>query len=312
MSARASDRGRTVRRASGRSAGRAGRTPVSRTTELARKRERRSFRLRLFGFIGLLLILILAATYQFWLRDSSLVGIKNLKVEGISTKDAEGKQIDQAVRTAMGEMTTLHVQPDLLDQELARFPRVAGAEIETKPPDSATVTLDIRKDGAIYGEGPDALLIATDGTVLGPPSSDEETLPHMVESAPSGDSGDKSDESPEPTPKAGELLTGHALAQALVLGLVPAQIAPYVTESRMTADGVEVELSDGLVLLFGDASHADQKWRAAVSLIADPTFDTSSYVDLTVPRRPAVSSGAEGEATTEELPDATADTVVTG
>ena len=51
-----------------------GGNPVSRTAELARKRERRSFRFRLVAFSGLLLVLVLAAAYQFWLRDSSLVG----------------------------------------------------------------------------------------------------------------------------------------------------------------------------------------------------------------------------------------------
>jgi hypothetical protein len=52
---------------------------------------------------------------------------------------------------------------------------------------------------------------------------------------------------------------------------------------------VVVELDDGLTMLFGDSTHVDQKWRAAAALIADPNFDTSGYVDLTVPRRPAVS-----------------------
>ena len=60
----------------------------------------------------------------------------------------------------------------------------------------------------------------------------------------------------------------------------------------MTPDGVQVLFENGLVMLFGDPSHADQKWRAAAALIADPNFDTSSYVDLSVPRRPAVSAEA--------------------
>ncbi|HRV61047.1 MAG TPA: FtsQ-type POTRA domain-containing protein, partial [Solirubrobacterales bacterium] len=118
-----------------------GASPVGRTSELARKRERRSFRFRLVAFFGLILVLLLAVGYQFWLRDSSLVGIKNLEVVGVSSRTEEGRQIDQAVRTAMGEMTTLHVQQAILDQELERFPRVSSAIIETSFPDSATVTV---------------------------------------------------------------------------------------------------------------------------------------------------------------------------
>lgn len=276
MNASASSRGRPTR---GRKSP-AGRNPVSRTAELAQKRERRSFRLRLLAFVGLLLVLVLAAGYQFWLRDSSLVAVKKLQIVGVSTKTEEGKQIDQAVRTAMGEMTTLHVQPELLDQELSRFPRVASSAIKTGFPDSATVTVSLREDGSIFGEGSNALLIATDGTVLGPADGQESSFPLI------GD-GD-----PPPEGSAGGMLTGAALNQALILGAVPPEIRSFVAGTRTTREGVEVEFDNGLVMLFGDASHADQKWRAASALIADQSFDTSSYVDLTVPRRPGVSAEA--------------------
>ncbi|MCB0861146.1 MAG: cell division protein FtsQ/DivIB [Solirubrobacterales bacterium] len=262
-----------------------GASPVGRTSELARKRERRSFRFRLVAFFGLILVLLLAVGYQFWLRDSSLVGIKNLEVVGVSSRTEEGRQIDQAVRTAMGEMTTLHVQQAILDQELERFPRVSSAIIETSFPDSATVTVRIRDNGSIFGSGSDALLVATDGTVLGPADGQEDSLPRI------GD-GD----GPRGTGSAtAEKLTGRALNQALILGAAPPQLRPYVTGSRSTPEGVEVVLSDGLTLLFGDPSHAADKWRATAALVADPSFDTSSYVDLTVPRRPGVSAVAPSE-----------------
>ncbi|HMU27964.1 MAG TPA: cell division protein FtsQ/DivIB [Solirubrobacterales bacterium] len=269
-------------------------SPVARTSELAMKRERRSNRFRLILFFGLILILVLAAAYQFWLRDSSFVEIRKLEVAGVSTGTEEGKQIDQAIRTAMGEMTTLHVQPAILEQELDRFPRVADAQIETSFPDSATVTVKVRENGSIYGEGSEALLIATDGTVLGPADGQEESLPLISDGDPPAGA-----ESANGSGSTGDVLAGRALNQALVLGATPSELRPYVTESRATADGVRVYMEDGLILLFGDPSHADQKWRAAAALIADPSFDTSSYVDLTVPRRPGVSA----EAPIPETPD---------
>lgn len=266
---------------------RSGRDPVGRTAELAKKRERRSFRFRLLAFTGLLLVLLLAAAYQFWLRDSSLVSVKNLEIVGVNTKTEEGRQIDQAIRTAMGEMTTLNVKPEVLDEELARFPRVADAEIETSLPDSATVTVAIREDGSIFGDSSDALLIATDGTVLGPAAGQEGSLPLIVDGDPPAADGS---EDPDPGSTGGAALTGRALTQALVLGATPPELRSYVQESVMTPDGVQVLFENGLVMLFGDSSHGDQKWRAAAALIADPNFDTSSYVDLSVPRRPAVSA----------------------
>jgi hypothetical protein len=59
-----------------------------------------------------------------------------------------------------------------------------------------------------------------------------------------------------------------------------------------------VVLSNGLVLLFGDASRAIEKWKAAASVIADPELSGADYVDLSVPRRPAVR---DAEATGESL-----------
>ncbi|MBN8868779.1 MAG: cell division protein FtsQ/DivIB [Solirubrobacterales bacterium] len=308
MSASASSRGRAATR----------RSPVSRTSELARKRERRSFRFRLFAFVGLILVLVLGAAYMFWLRDSSFVAINKLKVVGVDTKSKEGQQIDQAVRTAMGEMTTLHVQPEILDQELARFPRVAGAEIKTTFPDSASVTVQVRENGSIYGDGSNAMLIATDGTVLGPADGQEGSLPqiNLGESSSGTTQADAKDGKGSPPASseavAGQKLTGRALNQALVLGATPEQFRQYVTDSRSTAEGVEVELDDGLTLLFGEPTHADEKWRTAAALIADPSFDTSSYVDLSVPRRPAVSAGATTESVPEDGSEAVSTDPVSG
>lgn len=250
------------------------------------KRERRSTRLRLFLFFGLILVILLAAAYHFWLRDSSLVGIKNLEITGVNTKTEEGRQIDQAVRTAMGEMTTLHFQQDLLDREMARFPRVSSLDVKTSFPDTATVTVRTREDGSIYGDGSDALLIATDGTVLGPADGQEGSLPQIgaTKEPASGSGGTGA--------KAGETLSGPALNQAVILGAAPPDFRPYITGSQPTPEGVEVSFEDGLTMLFGDTTHVEDKWRAAAALIADPSFDTSSYVDLTVPRRPGVSATA--------------------
>lgn len=292
--------------------GRRGSTPLSRTAELARKRERRSSRFRLFAFFGLLLALLLAATYMFWLRDSSLVEIRNLQVVGVDRQTEEGKQIDQAIRTAVGEMTTLHLKPEVLEQELARYPRVASTEIETSLPDSATVTVVLREDGSVFGQGSDALLIATDGTVLGPAAGQEGSLPLVGDGDPPVKAGEPGVADAAGSTAAGsgpEALTGRALTQAVILGATPKEFRSFVAGSRWGPNGVEVELDSGLVLLFGDSSHADRKWRAAATLIADPNFDTSSYVDLTVPRRPGVSGGdAEvetpgAESTEVPLPD---------
>jgi len=270
------------RRAPGRGRRRRG-SPVERTAQLARRRERRSRILRLVAFGAVVLVLGLIAGYQFWLRDSSVVAIKDLTIVGVKAEDEEGRQITEAVEVAVGEMTTLHPRPDLLADELARFPRVADSRIETSLPDGATVTVTLREDGSRFGSGADELLIATDGTVLGPAGDRADGLPEIKAGDP---------------PEAGRL-TGRALNQALVLGGVPKELRPYVRFADYGEEGVEVTLSNGLVLIFGDANQVEEKWKAAASVIADPEMTDASYVDLTVPRRPAVR-GAEAPA---EEPD---------
>jgi cell division protein FtsQ len=268
------------------------RSPVHHTAELARGRERRRRRLVMLLTGILILGVALFAGYQYWLRDSSLVAINNLTIEGVAADSEEGKLIRDAVELAAGEMTTLHLKPDLLSEELARFPRVRSAKIESSFPHSATVTVDERTDGSIFDVGSDALLIATDGTVLGTAGEGTEGLPEIG-------AGD---------PPSGDQLEGRTLIQALVLGAVPSELRSFIDGSDFGKDGVEVTMSNGLVLGFGDATKADQKWRAAASVIADPNLYDASYVDLSVPRRPAVK-GPEGVETVPEVVPETTETI---
>lgn len=88
-------------------------------------------------------------------------------------------------------------------------------------------------------------------------------------------------------PKSGRL-AGPALQQVHVLAATPAALRPYVAASRYGENGVEVELTSGIELRFGDASQAQRKWKAAAAVLADPTVTELGYVDLQAPGRPAV------------------------
>lgn len=88
-------------------------------------------------------------------------------------------------------------------------------------------------------------------------------------------------------PKRGRL-AGPALEQARVLGAVPDALRPYIESSSYGESGVDVRLTTGIELRFGEASQVDRKWRAAAAVLADPTVTALSYVDLQAPGRPAV------------------------
>ncbi|MFN8162403.1 MAG: cell division protein FtsQ/DivIB [Solirubrobacterales bacterium] len=88
-------------------------------------------------------------------------------------------------------------------------------------------------------------------------------------------------------PKSGHL-AGPMLQQARVLGAAPAALVPYVERSYYGESGVDVMLTSGIELRFGDASQAVRKWKAAAAVLADPSVTALDYVDLHAPSRPAI------------------------
>lgn len=132
---------------------------------------------------------------------------------------------------------------------------------------------------ATIASGSEAVGVAADGTILRwLPLSEEVALPQL----------------PLSTPPDREKLAGTLLAQARVLGAAPEALRPHIASSYYGESGVDVELRLGIELRFGDASRLEKKWRAATTVLADPSVTAGDYVDLHAPRRPAVyGSGHE-------------------
>jgi hypothetical protein len=87
-------------------------------------------------------------------------------------------------------------------------------------------------------------------------------------------------------PKGGRL-AGPVLEQALVLGAAPVALRPYLERIYLGESGIDVDLTSGIELRFGDASQAKRKWRAAAAVLADPQITALDYVNLLAPNRPA-------------------------
>lgn len=88
-------------------------------------------------------------------------------------------------------------------------------------------------------------------------------------------------------PKSGKL-GGTVLVQARVLGAAPKELRPYIKRSYYGESGVDVILTNGIELRFGDASQARRKWKAATAVLADPSITALGYVDLHAPARPSI------------------------
>lgn len=98
----------------------------------------------------------------------------------------------------------------------------------------------------------------------------------------------------------GHRLTGHPLEQARVLGATPAALQPYVERSYYGESGVDVVLTSGIQLLFGDDSQAARKWKAVAAVLADPEIVALDYVNVLAPGRPV--TGGSGHTLPEVEP----------
>jgi hypothetical protein len=132
---------------------------------------------------------------------------------------------------------------------------------------------------AAIGSGSDAIAVADDGTILAwVPAAGAETLPRLrLESPPKG-------------PR----VEGPVLEQVRVLAAVPPVLLPYVEGSYFGESGVDVELTTGIELRFGNARNAARKWRAVAAVLASPEVTTLDYVNVSAPSHPA--TGGSGHA----------------
>jgi hypothetical protein len=139
--------------------------------------------------------------------------------------------------------------------------------------------LQVPQLAATIGEGEEAVGVAGNGAVVRwlPPPEDP-PLPRLP-----------LDEIPK-----GGRVRGTALEQVRVLAAAPAELRPFVVSSYFGESGVDVELTNGIELRFGDDTQARKKWHAAAAVLADPSVTVLDYVDLHAPDRPSYD-GSEHE-----------------
>lgn len=221
------------------------------------------------------MIAALAVAYFGWFRDSGLVAVERVRVEGVSGGDRE--QIVAALTDAAEGMTTLHVREDQLEAAVASFPTVASVVADADFPHGLEIEVDERRPALVAESGGGEVPVAADGTVLpGIPVGDFELPRVEVDQIPSSGR-----------------LEGEALEQALILGAAPEPLAPLIeTASQDEQYGVVVEMRGGIPVRFGTSDGARAKWAAVAAVLADPNLTALSYLDVRAPGRPAVGGAA--------------------
>jgi cell division protein FtsQ len=216
------------------------------------------------------LCLVLAATYQFWFRDSWLVAVERVTVSGLTTDDAP--RVRSALIAAARSMSTLHVDRDDLERVVKAYPVVDELELSPDFPHTLHIRVIEHHPAAIAVTDGGRVAVAGDGTVL-PGLAGEGRLPTI---------------SAEGTIRGERLEDPSALAAARVAGAAPAVLHRRVEKvPTRKKEGLVVLLRDGPELIFGDASRVRAKWTAAARVIADKAAGGATYIDLRLPGRPA-------------------------
>lgn len=218
--------------------------------------------------LGITVLLVVLAPLASWLRNSSLVRVREVSVKGI-----EGPQAAQIRRALVAEglgMTTLNVREDALLSAASQYPVVRSLRTETDFPRGLRIVVDAYEPvGALRSSGGGLTAVAGDGTLLR--GSPTRGLPIVgVRSTPGGN----------------RLRRGETLGAVRLLGTAPRALRSRIDRVYRGPRGLAATMADGPKLYFGGAAQLQAKWAAAAQVLAHRTSRGASYVDLRVPERP--------------------------
>jgi cell division protein FtsQ len=226
---------------------------------------------------GILVVVVLLGGAWLWLRDSSLVSVRQVSVTGESGPDAA--RIRSALLSAARNMTTLHVRTDHLRMAVAPFPIVKDLRVTTQFPHGMRIrVLERIPVGAVQVSGR-TIAVAGDGTLL-----HDATPPPTLPSIPL-----------RVTPGGTRLSDPNALGAVALLAAAPSPMLQRISQvTTVVAHGLVAQLRAGPSIYFGDHSRLAAKWIAVTSVLADAGSAGALYIDVTDPERPAAGSGSVG------------------
>ncbi|WP_211232947.1 cell division protein FtsQ/DivIB [Solirubrobacter soli] len=238
---------------------------------------RRGRRLLRLAF-GLIVLAAALSAGWMWLRDSSLVEVRDVQITGVTASD--GEQVKTALETAAMEMTTLHVRPQALRDATANLSSVKSLEVTKDFPHTLRIHVNERRPvAALAPKGEDRIPVTGDGVVMTGVTADRD-LPSLVvaDSAISSKLTDK-----------------RALRALTIAGAAPDELLRKVSALAVNKQGVVASLKNGPELVFGTDADAHAKWVAAARVLAESSAAGATYLDLRIPGRVAAGGLAPVE-----------------
>jgi cell division protein FtsQ len=238
------------------------------------RRGRRILRL----LVGLVVLTAAVAAGWMWLRDSSLVEVRNVQITGVTASD--GRQVKLALETAAQEMTTLHVNPRALRDATANLTSVKSLDVSTDFPHTLRIHVDERRPvAALAPKGEDRIPVTGDGVVMNGVAA-ERDLPNLVVGG---------------SAVGAKVTDRRALRALTIAGAAPDELLQRISTLAVNKQGVVASLKNGPELVFGTDADARAKWVAAARVLAETSAAGATYLDLRIPGRVAAGGLAPVE-----------------
>jgi cell division protein FtsQ len=243
---------------------------------------RRGRRLLRLG-LGLIVLGAAAAAGWMWLRDSSLVEVRDVQITGVTASD--GELVKSALESAALEMTTLHVRPQALKDATANTSSVGSLKVSADFPHTLRIqVIERRPVAALAPKGEQRIPVTDDGIVMNGVTA-ERNLPNLVI---------------DDTAISTKLTDRRALRALTIAGAAPDELLGRVSKLAVNQQGVVASLKNGPELVFGSDADARSKWIAAARVLAESSASGATYLDLRIPGRVAAGGLAPIEPATTD------------
>lgn len=231
-----------------------------------------------------LAFLALLIAGALWLRDSSLVAVRDVQVVGLS--GPETARVTRQLESAARDMTTLHIRGDQLRSVVDPYPVVKDIRVSSDFPHGLKITIVENTPVAVVTVDGAKTPVAGDGTLLR--GADQRDLPVVpLRAAPGGD----------------RVADKTARAEIAALAAAPTALRDRSVRAQTSKqEGLTITLQDGPELRFGGSDRLAAKWAAAAAVLASEDSRGATYLDLRYPERPA--AGGLEDPTLQQDPDA--------
>ncbi|MDA0182446.1 cell division protein FtsQ/DivIB [Solirubrobacter phytolaccae] len=220
--------------------------------------------------LAVVAVIVLTGGGYLWLRQSSLVAVRDVQISGITASD--GDQVRVALEGAAKDMTTLHVREEILHEATAAYTSVGDLKVKADFPHTLHIQVVERTPvAALTRPGERRVPVTSNGTLLRGVAAERDLPSVKLKSDPSG-----------------SRVTDRKVLNALaVASAAPTPLRGRTEEVKVDKRGVIVDLEEGPELIFGDGKDADKKWAAAARVLAEVSAQGAVYLDLRIPGRVA-------------------------